>query len=223
MLEAQKLTKTFQIGNISIDALRGVDMVINQGDFIAVTGKSGAGKSTLLHQMSLLDTPSSGTVLVHGEDTSTWSVAKRSDFRLHNLGYIFQDYALLPELTASDNVMVPLLMRGMSFTQAHTRASEVLDRVGLGERTNNLPGQLSGGEQQRVSIARSIAHGPQIVFADEPTANLDSVTSKIVMDYLTELNEAGQTLLMVTHEKEYAQRAKKIIEVSDGRIVSGNA
>jgi putative ABC transport system ATP-binding protein len=181
-------------------------------------GKSGAGKSTLLYQMSLLDNPSGGQVLIDGVDTSKMSEQERTGFRLLRLGYIFQDYALLPELTALENVLVPLMMLGISGRVAREKAIGALDAVGLAHRHDNRPGQLSGGEQQRVSIARAIAHKPDILFADEPTANLDSVSGAAVLEVMSRLHNEGQTIVMVTHELEYAEAADRVIYLEDGQV-----
>ena len=167
-----------------------------------------------------MDHPTSGEVYIDGVNATALSENDQTRMRLHALGYIFQDYAILPSLTALENVMVPLLMQGMSEKDASVKAAYALGRVGLGDRMNNLPSQLSGGQQQRVSIARAIGHDPKIVFADEPTANLDSETSRTVLDAFLELNKEGQTIIMVTHEPEYAELTHRIIELRDGVIVS---
>lgn len=220
MIEAKQLKKIYGKAGHETHALRGVDVKINEGEFVAIVGKSGAGKSTLMYQLSLLDIPTSGELFLNGEDTSTFSNAVRTRYRLFNLGYVFQDYALLPELSATENVMVPLLMQGFASTPSRKKAHEVLARLGLNERLDNRPSQLSGGEQQRVSIARAIAHNPLVLFADEPTANLDTATSTLLLTYLEELNNAGQTIIMVTHELEYARMAKRVLELSDGALVN---
>ena len=219
MIIAEGITRVFTKGTVETHALRGVDVNVKEKEFVAIVGKSGAGKSTLLYQLSLLDTPTAGTIRIGDEDVLALSRFERTQFRLQYLGYVFQDYALMPELTAEENVLIPLLMQGQPLEHARKRAGEVLERLGLGHRITWLPSQLSGGEQQRVSIARAIAHTPLILFADEPTANLDSVTSKQLLEYLEELNQNGQTIVMVTHELEYAQRAHRIIELSDGKII----
>lgn len=219
MITGKGITKVYRKGDVETHALRGVDIEITQGEFVAIVGKSGAGKSTLLYQLSLLDTPTAGTIAIDGRDISEFSQKERTQFRLQYLGYVFQDYALMPELTAEENVAIPLLMQGHEDKEAFKRADDVLGRLGLSERTTWLPSQLSGGEQQRVSVARAIAHTPLILFADEPTANLDSVTSKELLCYLEELNKAGQTIIMVTHEKDYAKKADRIIELSDGKVI----
>lgn len=218
MIKARNLVKMYKNGSIETRVLKEVDVDIKDGEFVAIMGRSGAGKSTLLYQISLLDRPTSGTIEIDGKDVLSLNSAERVEFRLHNLGYVFQDYALMPELTAWENVAVLLLMQDKSKEVAKKLAIEALEKVGLGERVNNLPNQLSGGEQQRVSIARAIAHSPKIIFADEPTANLDTETSDKVLQIFLQLNKQGQTIVMVTHEPEYASAAGRIIKLSDGKI-----
>ncbi len=218
MITTKELTKTYRTGDLETKVLRGIDMHIKKGEFVAIMGRSGAGKSTLLYQLSLLDHPTGGLVIVDGVDTGTLTGNQRSEFRLNKLGYVFQDYALLPELTALENVILPLLQQGVSFMESEMKGRSALDAVGLGQRLKNLPSQLSGGEQQRVSIARAIAHQPKILFADEPTANLDSETGKAVMEIFKTLHARGQTIVMVTHEEEYGRVAERIIRMHDGSI-----
>lgn len=220
MIQVKNLTKKFQSGESEIIALNDLTFSVPEGQFLAVTGKSGSGKSTLLYQLGLLDVPTSGEVYIDGTECTTLNESKRTTLRLNDLGYIFQDYAILPALTALENTMLPLLMQGDSFKVAEDRAKQALDKVGLLDRMNNLPSALSGGQQQRVSIARAIAHSPKIIFADEPTANLDTETSKNVIDAFVKLNKEGQTIIMVTHEKEYAALAHRTILMTDGKIVS---
>jgi putative ABC transport system ATP-binding protein len=169
--------------------------------------------------LGLLDHPTSGQILIDNLDVTNLYADKRTEYRLNNLGYVFQDYALLPTLTSLENVSVPLLMRGFSISEAYRKGKRALDKVGLSRKYDNLPSMLSGGEQQRVSIARAIVNDPKILFADEPTANLDSETSKLVLDSFTELNQNGQTIIMVTHEKEYAAIGDRTLELKDGNIV----
>jgi putative ABC transport system ATP-binding protein len=220
MIRANQIVKKFKSGDSELIALKGVSFEVKTGEFVAITGRSGSGKSTLLYQLSLLDRPTSGEVWIDGVESVGISDEDRTEKRLKELGYIFQDYALIPELTAIENVMIPLLMQGYEKSEAERLSAESLARIGLGDRLNNLPSQLSGGQQQRVSIARAIAHKPKIVFADEPTANLDSETSRVVLENFLELNKEGQTIVMVTHEPEYAELTHRIISLSDGQIVS---
>lgn len=219
MITIKKITKSFKNGDVETQVLRGVDLHINSGEFVAIMGKSGAGKSTLMYQMSLLDHPTTGEVIVDSVNVTNLTHDERTKFRLDNLGYIFQDYALVPELTAIENIVVPLLMQGKTHDEAMSIAAASLQKIGLGHRENNLPSQLSGGEQQRVSIARAVAHNPKILFADEPTANLDSESSKKVIDIFKSLHTAGQTIVMVTHEPEYTVYCDRIIRLADGQVI----
>lgn len=219
IIHTKNLVKTFVDGEKETHVLKGIDFNVNQGEFIAIMGRSGAGKSTFLYQMSLLDEPTSGEIIIDGHDTHAMSNDEKTEFRLRSLGYVFQDYALLPDLTAQENVALPLLMQGLSKAAGYEIAQKALDKVGLGHRVGNLPSKLSGGEQQRVSIARAIAHEPKILFADEPTANLDSISSRMVIDIFKELHAKGQTIIMVTHEEEYGAVAERVIRLADGRIV----
>jgi len=220
MIIVKGLKKSYQMGGTEFPVLRGIDLHVEKGEFVAVTGRSGSGKSTLLYQLGLLDFPNEGSILIDGLETSELTNEERTSMRLIELGYVFQDYALLPSLSALENVLVPLLMLGLNKKEAHKKAVRALDKVLLSKRLENLPSQLSGGEQQRVSIARAISFEPKILFADEPTANLDTETSKMVLDTFIELNESGQTIIMVTHEKEYALLTDRILTLSDGVISS---
>ncbi len=222
MIEVTNLVKSFKDGPVETRVLKGIDFSAKDGEFIAIMGRSGAGKSTLLYQISLLDEPTSGEIRINGKEAHAMSEREKMLFRLEEFGYVFQDYALLPELTALENVALPLLMQGMSNAAAEAKASAALERVGLGKRLKNLPSQLSGGEQQRVSVSRAIAHTPDILFADEPTANLDRESSDTVMSIFKELHKGGQTIIMVTHEEEYARFADRTITLDDGRVVSGS-
>lgn len=220
MIKVEKLIKNYYQGEITIPVLRGIDLTINNNDFVAIIGKSGAGKSTLLYQLGLLDHPTSGKIFINDKEVTSLNSKQRTDYRLRYLGYVFQDYALLPELTALENVSLPLMMMGQGKAASFEKSITALKQVDLADKINNLPSQLSGGQQQRVSIARAIAHDPKIIFADEPTANLDSVTSKNILDVFAKLHEAGQTIVMVTHELDYARTAGRIVEISDGMIIS---
>jgi putative ABC transport system ATP-binding protein len=220
MITVKNLVKNYQNGPIITKVLHDIDLVVEEGEFLAIMGKSGAGKSTLLYQMSLLDVPTSGSIILDGTKTEEFSENQRTSFRLNRLGYVFQDYALLPELSAIENVMVPLLMRGLGKAKATKKATDALDALGLGHRHDNRPSQLSGGEQQRVSIARAVAQDPDILFADEPTANLDSASGMAVIEAMSKLHKKdGQTIVMVTHEPEYARYADRTIHLEDGKIV----
>jgi putative ABC transport system ATP-binding protein len=221
LIKATNIHRTFGKGDLTMHVLKGIDVTINRGEFVAIMGKSGAGKSTLMYQLSVLDTPTDGELLVDDTDVLALNEREQTDFRLQTLGYVFQDYALVPDLTAQENVMMPLLMRGDDWQQSKERANTMLDQVGLPGKYNNLPGELSGGEQQRVAVARALAGQPKIIFADEPTANLDSVSGQQVIDLLTTLHrEHQQTIVMVTHEPEYAEPCDRILYLEDGRIVN---
>ena len=219
-IQTKNLRKTFIDGTKETEVLKGIDIGIKQGDFVSITGASGAGKSTFLYQLGLLDVPSDGTVYVNGTDSSELSIRKKTYYRLNNFGFIFQDYALMPELYAWENIALPVLMRGFPKNEAKKLAIDILDTLGMKDRFDHLPSQLSGGENQRVSIGRAIVHNPLVLFADEPTANLDSERSRQIIDVLHNLHKNGQTIIMVTHELEYADEASRRIIMKDGIIES---
>ncbi|MST04333.1 MAG: ABC transporter ATP-binding protein [Candidatus Pacebacteria bacterium] len=216
MIKATNLVKTFKTGDTKLTVLKGLDIDVKKGEFVSITGRSGSGKSTLLYQLGLLDHPDSGKIIIDGVEVSKLSERDRTGFRLMELGYVFQDYAIIPELTALENIMMPLLMKGFDMKKAEKQGREALSRVGLLDKQKNLPSQLSGGEQQRVSIARAIVHSPKIIFADEPTANLDAETAMVVMKTFLDLNREGQTIVMVTHEKEYADMTHRTLFLNEG-------
>ena len=218
IIEVKNLIKSFKSGEEELRVLKGISLEVNKGEFISITGRSGSGKSTLLYQLGLLDHPNSGEILIDGVDVTKLDHDERTRFRLEELGYVFQDYALVPELTAIENVAIPIMMQGKPKKEAFRISEGALERVGLKERLNNLPSKLSGGEQQRVSIARAIAHNPKIIFADEPTANLDSETADTVLETFLDLHKQGQTIVMVTHEPEYARLTDRILKLADGLI-----
>jgi len=219
MIEIKNLKKSFKDGDSVTEVLKGINFVAKSGEFVAIMGRSGAGKSTFLYQMSLLDEPTGGEIFINEKDTKNMKPWEKTDFRLSELGYVFQDYALLPEMSALENVVLPLLMHNLSEKVSYEKATNALTKIGLGKRLHNLPSQLSGGEQQRVSIARAIAHEPKILFADEPTANLDNESSRVIMDIFKELHKGGQTIIMVTHEEEFSKNAERIVYLDDGKIV----
>jgi putative ABC transport system ATP-binding protein len=218
-VKVTNLKKDYSDGKNITHVLKGLDLEIQHGEFVAIMGRSGAGKSTLLYQLGLLDVPSSGEIYLMDKKVSHLNSPQRSKFRLNELGFVFQDYALLPELTALENISLPLLQQGKTKGEAYEISKIVLARVGMEGKEKNLPSELSGGQQQRVSIARAIAHNPHIVFADEPTANLDSYSGLQVIEVFKQLNKEGQTIVMVTHELEYGKMADRIIHLSDGNIV----
>lgn len=219
VLKTESVSKEYRVGKVVTKAVDAVSLEIHRGEFVAITGKSGSGKSTLMYQMSLLDHPTGGKIILAGEDTSGWKSKQRIRTRLKQFGYVFQDYALVPELTALENVSLPHFMMTGCFDTCTQKGEEILHQVGLGERLHNRPSQLSGGEQQRVSIARALVNTPTILFADEPTANLDTEMSNVILDIFKGLHEKGLTIVMVTHEPEYAKLAERIVEMQDGRVV----
>src|SRR5919199_3459346 len=222
MLVARELTKTYRSGAHRLTVLRDVSFSVGPGDFLAVVGPSGSGKTTLLGLLAGLDTPTSGTVLLDGTDLASLNEDDRSRLRGEKVGFVFQSFQLIPTLTAHENVRVPLELRGDRGAAA--RAREWLERVGLGDRLDHYPTQLSGGEQQRVAIARAFANAPRILFADEPTGNLDSETGGRIVDLLESLNrEAGTTVVLVTHDAALAARAARIIRLHDGAVGSDSA
>ncbi|MBX4215774.1 ABC transporter ATP-binding protein [Candidatus Parcubacteria bacterium] len=223
MISVKNLRKAYKDGDIETSVLKGIDFEVKSGAFIAIMGRSGAGKSTFLYQISLLDDPTSGEIVIDGHHTHAMSADEKMRFRLSMFGYVFQDYALMPELTALENTALPLLMQGDEPASAYEKAERALARVNLSHRLKNLPSQLSGGEQQRISVARAVVHHPKILFADEPTGSLDSASALAVMHLLTELHREGQTIIMVTHEEEYAKMAERIIHLEDGKIKSETA
>lgn len=219
MIDVKNLTKSYKSGESVLTVLKNLSLSVPKGQFLSITGRSGSGKSTLLYQLGLLDHPNTGDITIDGVDVSSLDKDARTTFRLNKLGYVFQDYALIPELSALENVLIPLLMQGGDRAVAEQNARKAMERIGLSDKMNNLPSQLSGGQQQRVSIARAIAHNPQIIFADEPTANLDTETSDSVLKAFLDLHKQGQTIVMVTHEAEYAKLTDRTVVLSDGKIV----
>lgn len=216
MIKVEKLIKTYP-GKVPTHALKGVSLDIAEGELVALMGRSGSGKSTLLHQLGLLDTPTSGNVFINKLDVLALSDSERTKFRLQYLGYVFQEYALIAEFTALENVYFPAQAFGDS--SAKKRAKHLLDLVGLKDRINHYPSEMSGGEQQRVAIARSLINNPKVLFADEPTANLDTVSSEIVFKLFQKLNkELKQTILVVTHEPEDKKYVDRVIWLKDGLI-----
>ena len=219
MLEARQLTKEYQSGDHRIAVLRDVSFSIPSGAFVAIVGPSGSGKTTLLGLLAGLDVPTSGSVLMDGDDLGKLSEDRRAQLRGAKVGFVFQSFQLIPTLTALENVQVPLELRGDDGAPA--RARELLARVGLGDRAHHFPNQLSGGEQQRVAIARAFSNSPRLLFADEPTGNLDSETGARIVELLETLNrESGTTIVLVTHDLTLARRAQRIIRLADGAVVS---
>ena len=218
IIQIRDLTKIYGDG-IEIKALDGVNLDIIKGEFLAIVGPSGSGKSTLLHQIGILDTPSSGSILINGVDITKMSDKERSRIRNQELGFIFQYHHLLPEFDALENVMMPLLIKGVKRTEAKKIAMELLEEVGLGDRIHQRTNQLSGGQNQRVAVARALANSPSIVIGDEPTGNLDSKSSDTIYELLRKLNrEHDQTFILVTHDERMAAKTDRIIRLVDGRI-----
>ncbi|NJD54105.1 MAG: ABC transporter ATP-binding protein [Candidatus Methanoperedens sp.] len=217
----RNLCRIYVMGEVQVKALNNVsfDISTKPAEFVAIMGKSGSGKSTLLHQLGLLDTPTSGEIIIGGENVLKMSGTQKARFRLERFGYVFQEYALLPELTALENVYLPAMALGRKKEEYVGAAKEVLGQVGLGERLDHRPREMSGGEQQRVAIARALINKPDMLFADEPAANLDSVSSKQVLELFRKLNrEIGLTILMVTHEPEDRNYVDRVIWLKDGEL-----
>lgn len=219
IISIQNISRTYDLGEIKVPALRGVSLEIMEGDFLIITGRNGSGKSTLLRQLGLLDKPDTGKIFLQGEDITTMSELQRSKIRLKKLGYIFQEYALIAELSALENVMLPAMMLGTT-KDCRERAHQLLLKVGLAKRTGHLPRQMSGGEQQRVAIARALINDPEVIFADEPTANLDSIAAKEILAIFDQLNKHDRhTVVMITHEQDETSHANRLIKLHDGKMI----
>jgi len=218
MIELENITKIYRMGKVEVPALRGVNLTIDDGEMMAIVGASGSGKSTLMNIIGFLDKPTLGTYILEGVDVSRLNDNKLAEMRNKKIGFVFQSYNLLPRASAITNVELPLVYsRG---GQRRTRSLEALERVGLGHRANHKPTELSGGEQQRVAIARALVANPSIILADEPTGNLDSVSTNEIISIFCRLNQEGITIILVTHEMEIAHQAKRIIRLLDGRIIT---
>ena len=221
MLDVRSLTEIYALGEVQVRALDGVSFTVDTGDMVCIMGKSGSGKSTLLRQLGLLDRPTSGEIILDDKVVTKLSDSDRAMLRLQYLGYVFQEYALLAELTAHENVYLPGMMLGEKGIDFRKRAQELLELVNLGHRIRHYPKELSGGEQQRVAIARALINNPSVIFADEPCANLDSISSKRVMDTLVSLNqEMKVTIIFVSHDPDDKKYARGLIMLSDGKIVT---
>tara|TARA_B100000900_G_C20596436_1_gene723621 strand:- start:1523 stop:2209 length:687 start_codon:yes stop_codon:yes gene_type:complete len=219
-MQATQLWKIYASGDSTVQAVRGVDVSVKEGEMIAIMGPSGCGKTTLLNVLSGIDQPNSGEVLIAGQPMYSVSDDQRTQMRAENLGFIFQDFNLLPVLSAVENVELPLLLLGKSASEARNTALEALESVGLADRSEHRPTELSGGQQQRVAIARAIVHHPKVILCDEPTGNLDSATSNTVMALLKEINEKlGTTFLLVTHDEEIASNCSRVLQMDDGLII----
>lgn len=223
LIDLRNIYKIYNPGSNEIKALDGVSLRIEKSEFTAIIGHSGSGKSTLMNIMGCLDTPTSGSYLLGGEKIDSLSEKKLSEIRNRQIGFIFQNFNLIPSLSAIENVELPLIYRGLRREQRRLIAAKALTHVGLGPRMNHRPYELSGGQQQRVAIARALALSPPVILADEPTGNLDSKSGKDVIDMLRELNNGGRTVILITHDAAIAAEAKRVVHISDGRIIKDSA
>jgi putative ABC transport system ATP-binding protein len=222
LIKITNIKRDFALGNEIVYVLKGIDLEINKGEYVALMGPSGSGKSTLMNLLGCLDTPTSGTYILNGKDVSQMQDDELADIRNKEIGFIFQTFNLLPRTTALDNVALPMIYAGHSKSERNARATEVLKQVNLADRMDHQPNQLSGGQRQRVAIARALVNKPSIILADEPTGNLDSKTSEEIMVLLEEIHQNGNTIIVVTHEEDIAAHAKRIIRMRDGMIESDN-
>lgn len=219
IIELKNLWRTYELGSEPVHALQGLDLTIGKGEYVAIMGTSGSGKSTLMNIVGCLDKPSSGQYILHGEDISNRSDDELAELRNKTIGFVFQQFNLLPRMTALENVMLPLVYAGVSINKRNELAEKALKELGLADRMDHRPNQLSGGQQQRVAIARAIVNHPQIILADEPTGALDSHTAQEIMGVFNRLVEAGITVILVTHDPETASHAQRVIKVRDGKIL----
>jgi putative ABC transport system ATP-binding protein len=221
LISLSKVTKIYKLGDdVEVAALKGINLEIKKGEFVAIIGPSGSGKSTLMHMIGILDQPTSGVVKLEGDDVEKLPEKKLAELRNKHIGFVFQAFNLLPKTSALENVELPMIYSNIPGSERKKRATEALKIVGLGERLNHTPAQLSGGQQQRVAIARALVTNPSLILADEPTGNLDSKAGDEIIALLKELNKKGNTIVLVTHEREIAEKAKRIVEVKDGLIIS---
>lgn len=221
IFELKEVWKTYFMKGVKTHALRGVDAGIKKGEYVAVLGPSGSGKSTLMHIMGCLDTPTKGSIFVENREVSELSDDELAEIRREKIGFVFQAYNLIPGLTSVENVALPMRLGGQGMKEAHDRAKSILKKMGLGERFGHKPNEMSGGEQQRVAIARSLANDPEVILADEPTGNLDTKTGKEIMNLLEDLQKkTGKTIVIVTHDTRLADRARRKIKMVDGKIIS---
>jgi putative ABC transport system ATP-binding protein len=223
VIEIRDVTKSFRNGEVAVDALRGVSFSVQHGEFVAIMGPSGSGKTTLLGILGCLDRPTTGSYLLVGDEMATLDETRRARVRGERIGFVFQAYNLIPRATAYKNVELPLIYAGVPARERRSRVLEALDSVGLASRVGHYPNQLSGGEQQRVGIARALVVEPSVVLADEPTGNLDSASADDVLTILERMNDFGTTIVMVTHSREVAERASRIIRFADGQVVADEA
>jgi putative ABC transport system ATP-binding protein len=222
LIDIKDIKRDFQLGNETINVLKGIDLQINKGEYVALMGPSGSGKSTLMNILGCLDTPTSGTYILNSKDVSKMHDDDLAEIRNKEIGFVFQTFNLLPRTTALDNVALPMIYAGYSKTDRSERAKEVLTQVGLNDRMDHQPNQLSGGQRQRVAVARALVNKPSIILADEPTGNLDSKTSVEIMNLFNDIHKNGNTVILVTHEEDIARYAHRIIRLKDGLIESDN-
>ncbi len=222
MIQIHDLNKVYRAANVETTALSDVTLDINAGEFIAIMGPSGCGKSTLLNVLGMLDSPSSGRYLFNDEDVAGYGESKLAEIRKHNIGFIFQSFNLVDELTVFENVQLPLLYQKVGSAERRKRVEAVLERVGIAHRGDHRPQQLSGGQQQRVAVARAVVTNPHLILADEPTGNLDTANGGEVLELLNQLNSDGTTIVMVTHDRGHADHASRSIHMLDGRVLSQN-
>ena len=222
VIEVDEVRKTYSNGSLEVEALRGVSFGIQSGEYVAVMGPSGSGKSTLMHILGCLDVPTSGSFWLAGEDVSTMSEDELAHVRNRRIGFVFQQFNLLASLSAWRNVELPLIYAGIDRSARKERALAALDRVGLGDRIEHRPGELSGGQQQRVAVARALVTDPDLILADEPTGNLDSVSARDVLDLLEELHRSGRTIVLITHDADVATEAERVMRIRDGEIFEGD-
>lgn len=220
LLQLINVSKTYQLDSLAVRALKNANLEVKKGELVAIMGPSGSGKSTLMHIAGCLDTPTEGKVIFEGKDVSQFSEAELAKIRNKKIGFVFQTFNLVPRTTTQDNVALPLFYAGFSASKRRLTTQKVLAQVGLAKRANHFPNQLSGGEQQRVAIARALVNNPAIIFADEPTGNLDTKSGAEIMKVFQKLNQAGHTIIVVTHEAHIAKFAKRIIKIRDGKIIS---
>ncbi len=222
LIDIKDIKRDFQLGSETINVLKGIDLQINKGEYVALMGPSGSGKSTLMNILGCLDTPTSGTYILNNKDVSQMHDDDLAEIRNKEIGFVFQTFNLLPRTTALDNVALPMVYAGYSKPERHERAKEVLNQVGLSDRMDHQPNQLSGGQRQRVAVARALVNKPSIILADEPTGNLDSKTSIEIMNLFNDIHKNGNTVILVTHEEDIARYAHRIIRLKDGLIESDN-